>query len=188
LHCVATDKVLDAYFSSVTGISLNVTAFVYADAIPVGEVENAGFVFSICGLDTLPRLGTLEFTGVPLAENLVRHPYDIGNTRLRFIVPREMSNPRTDWNNTHALICDNTLALAPLQLRDVVQLPVYVLLWIFDWLEPMIYYPEWRHVDKVRLIEGLVASRRRVLQLRDKPAAAARYRRVAKALRVRVTV
>jgi hypothetical protein len=47
------------------------------------------------------------------------------------------------------------------------ELPVYILLWVFDWLEPMSHNPHLHVLRKVRLIEGLQRSRSTVTAMRS---------------------
>jgi hypothetical protein len=65
------------------------------------------------------------------------------------------------WHNVHSQLVEFYLALAPLGL------PTYIMLWIFDWLSPMTIAPEHNHVRKIRLLEGLVVSRRKMLSMRN---------------------
>jgi hypothetical protein len=64
------------------------------------------------------------------------------------------------WRNMRPIIIDLFIALAPLDL------PLYTMLWIFDWLEPMSVSPDHRHYAKVYLLEKLINSRRTVLAQR----------------------
>jgi hypothetical protein len=72
-----------------------------------------------------------------------------------------LRNRRLDWNVIHSHILGLFLALAGKQL------PVYIMLWIMDWLDPMAINAEHFHFKKVRLLEGLVESHRRVINKRQ---------------------
>jgi hypothetical protein len=81
----------------------------------------------------------------------------IANVRADYIKmadPICARNQQLQWPKVHAMILDAVITLAPLQL------PAYILLWIFDWL-PWI---ERAHVElkKIRLIESVIGSIRRV--------------------------
>jgi hypothetical protein len=57
------------------------------------------------------------------------------------------------WRNVHNVLLELVIVVLPLDL------PVYVLLWVLDWLKPMSHYPDMHLLKKVRLIEGLRRSR-----------------------------
>ena len=65
---------------------------------------------------------------------------------------------RSEWKrSTHSLYFDVVFTLSPLEL------PIYPLMWILDYLEEFTHRQE---VKKTRLIEGVNASRKRVASLR----------------------
>jgi hypothetical protein len=111
-----------------------------------------------------------DYTGADVGEFLEIWKHNYSAQILRFISHGVMMsqfdinfknlwerNTRIQWNNIHPLIVDCFFGFASREL------PVYVMLWILDWLEPMSLAVEWRHFEKVRLLERLVESRRRVL-------------------------
>jgi hypothetical protein len=61
------------------------------------------------------------------------------------------------WDSLHYFYLDAVLALLPLEL------PAYVLLWILGWLP---VYVHAREIDRIRLIENVMRSRRKVLAAR----------------------
>jgi hypothetical protein len=61
----------------------------------------------------------------------------------------------------HKVLHEIVIAVLPLDL------PVYVLLWVLDWLKPMSHKPEMHLLKKVRLIEGLRRSRADVKAMRS---------------------
>jgi len=65
------------------------------------------------------------------------------------------------WHNMHTILLDVAIVLLPLDL------PVYVVLWVLDWLEPMSHQPDMHLLKKVRLIEGLHRSRAVVKAMRS---------------------
>jgi hypothetical protein len=71
---------------------------------------------------------------------------------------RSYLNRRRKWILVHGIVRDHCMALMPLDL------PAYVLLWLCDWLPNVAVVTE---IKKIRLIENLIASRRRVLAARD---------------------
>jgi hypothetical protein len=129
---------------------------------------------TIEGLDSLPNLSSFVVTGVPLD--------DFDQVLLRKLVcslksvtlPTDMWTKELlalrCWRGTHPVLLNIAIAMAPLAL------PVYVIMWICDFLPDVASVPD---VKKVRLIEGVQTSRRRLLHLRVTPAGAARRRRLA---------
>jgi hypothetical protein len=85
-------------------------------------------------------------------------PMFISMNKLSNICSR---NKTVRWAVIHGRIVEMYLAFAPLEL------PVYVLLWIIDWLPPMSLAPEHNHFKKVQLLQNLVASRCAVIARRS---------------------
>lgn len=79
------------------------------------------------------------------------------STEYANIITRNMSMTPL---NMYYPIMGYTIAMFPLKL------PVYVLLWILDWLEPFSFNIEWNHIRKIRLIESITSSCQKVVKNR----------------------
>jgi hypothetical protein len=100
-----------------------------------------------------------------------KHNYSVARLEFDHIAVRAKQNQfkhnlcarnmRLYWGSIHEYFVDIYMVLAPLEL------PVYVLLWILDWLEPMSLAVEYHHYEKVCLLQKLVLSRRAVFERRQ---------------------
>jgi len=144
-----------------------------------------GMCGALCAtLTSMTRLASLSvlFDGVPDAThdttailNVLKHNYSLIDGRVLFrwshmsavqgfdIALNDIStrNRSLLWRHMHSVLLELMIAALPLEL------PVYILLWVFDWLQPMSHNPHLHVLRKVRLIEGLQRSRSTIIAMRS---------------------
>jgi hypothetical protein len=130
---------------------------------------------AIKGLELLPNLSSFAVTGLPFLFFDKAVLFKLVYTLQLVFMPEEMWTKRLlalrCWKGTYPLLLNVACAMAPLGL------PVYVLMWICDFLPAVASVPD---LKKVRLLEGIRTSYQRILLLHDTPVVAARHRRFAK--------
>lgn len=107
---------------------------------------------------------TIEFRGKAMANRAYyEFARDIENPNVFLVVPQHSSRKFIDELRLESALRKCVLGLLALEF------PLYVMLEIVDWLEPMSYNPSLFRYRKVRMLEGIMRSRRKIIDARRTP-------------------